>query len=920
MFDIKLSKGPETNSKGKRSLEIIRFLTYTLLLVFMIILVVPVSVSAKVVVEWDFSKGILGWVGNNRIENFSLSPEGLFVKSSGEDPWIEGPAVDLPSDKMIRLRVRMKSNSDTSAEVFYGRTFRAGHSVRFTTRNDGKWHDYSLVIQEKLGKGIRFRLDPCMGAGQLTVAFIKIEAIGDIVVPALDKPTRPNKITGRIRSVESGSLKFEQYGDKWGNYIFKVNGAEMAAGYESELIGIVFDESSEWLNIKDAKVTFEQKKVGEFISVAVIEDSRGAEWRIQRSIRPATQEGTLIVETQLMVNKDRDVVHIPWLTVFPGLGTFGERKYQGLFSGLEYLCDEPSSSTADIEISAHVRRVPEPVKITFPLMAISNNGNYIGVIWEPSNMMAATFDSPDRIYKSGAHVMALSGPAVGELRFENDFCAHSPFRLQANKLLKVAMQIIGGKGKTVIPAVKHYVKLNRLPDVPRFEGGFDAAVRLLAHGWLDSEINHDGLFRHAVWGNNFPPTQAADAAAFIDWLENHCSDKSLSKRLDDGKNQALSKIPSGRTFTSSVGHAHLPTASFVFGRTYEFIEQRRREALALLRNFDADGVKKYKPGKKDYSRTHFAKHANGLAGRDMVRILEGAVFSGDTELVDKSLELLDKQTELYADTVPRGAQTWEVPLHTPDILASAHMVKAYTLGYIISGKEEYLEEARYWAWTGVPFVYLYPPTKEKVGSYSTIAVLGATNWKAPLWLGRPVQWCGLVYCSALHLLSEYDSEGPWEKIAKGITATGLQMSWPVTDKDRQGLLPDFFHFETQISDGPAINPGTVQAHVSELYDKGKIYDIKKVHRLGWFIHGPCKVSEVRERNKSVVFKADGWGEKTYYLLISGIKQVPRDVFVRKVIQESEESSAFKSVEKRFHDKYGNLVIKIEGKSEIKIDY
>ena len=64
------------------------------------------------------------------------------------------------------------------------------------------------------------------------------------------------------------------------------------------------------------------------------------------------------------------------------------------------------------------------------------------------------------------------------------------------------------------------------------------------------------------------------------------------------------------------------------------------------------------------------------------------------ELMDKSLKLLDKQTELYADTVPRGAQTWEVPLHTPDILASAHMVKAYTLGYIISGREEYLEQAR----------------------------------------------------------------------------------------------------------------------------------------------------------------------------------------------------------------------------------
>ena len=287
------------------------------------------------------------------------------------------------------------------------------------------------------------------------------------------------------------------------------------------------------------------------------------------------------------------------------------------------------------------------------------------------------------------------------------------------------------------------MELKGLPAVPEFEGGFDAAANLLAHGWLDSQINHDGLFRHAVWGNNFPPVPAADAAMFIDWLGNHTKDEKLCERLNGAKNQALRKIPSGQAFSSSVGHVHLPTAPFIFGRTYEFVQRRRSEALSLLRNFDEVGVKLYKPGKADYSRTHFAKHANGLSGRDMVSILEGAALSGDKELINNALILLDKQTVLYTDTVPRGAQTWEVPLHTPDILASANMVKAYTFGYIISGDEKYLEQARYWAWTGVPFVYIYPPTSGKVGAYSTIAVLGATNWRAPLWLWRPVQCAGL---------------------------------------------------------------------------------------------------------------------------------------------------------------------------------
>ncbi len=187
-------------------------------------------------------------------------------------------------------------------------------------------------------------------------------------------------------------------------------------------------------------------------------------------------------------------------------------------------------------------------------------------------------------------------------------------------------------------------------------------------------------------------------------------------------------------------------------------------------------------------------------------------------------------------------------------------------------------------------------------------------------MGRPVQWCGLVYCSALQMLSEYDKKGPWEKIAKGITVTGLQMSWSVTDKERQGLLPDFFDLVAQTGAGPAINPGTVQAHITELYDKGKIYDVKKLRERDWFIHAPCAISDVREDNKSVMFGADGWGKKQYYVLVSGINQKPRDVMVRKDVQGSAKSSAFESAKKEFHSKYGNLVITLRGKSEIRINY
>ncbi len=921
MPDFGLNKDTSTTAKQRAFSVGMGRTAFSTRLVAAIILLAPLAAYGRTVVEWDFSKGTHGWTGNNRVENISSSSEGLAFRSIAEDPWIEGPAVDLPGEEMTRVKVRMKSNADQAGQLFYGHTFSEGHSVRFTVRDDGRWHDYGLVIREKLGAGTRFRLDPCAGAGEVTVAFIRIETISKIAAPWLEKPLRPDKSKGEPASVKSGNLELEHYKGKWGNFVLKVDGSEMAAGYQCELIGLLIEDEPEWLNLKSAKVTFKSRREDVQSGCrAVITDSRGAEWQVQRLVKRGPQDGTLTIETQVRVNQDRDVIHIPWLTILPGLGTFGERKYQGLFAGVEYLCDEPSSSEADITTAEHIRRIPDPVKITFPLMAIAHDGNYIGVIWEPSEMMAATFDSPDRIYNSGAHVMALSAPGVGELRFENDFCAHSPFRLEANEPLKVIVLIVGGKGKSVVPAVKRYVDLRGLPELPQFEGGLESAVTLLAHGWLDSEINHDGLFRHAVWGSSFGPGPAADAAMHIDWLANYTKDKRLYARLNEAKNQALGKIPSTQPFSSSVSHAHLPTAPFVFGRVSEFVRQRRNHAVHLLNDYDENGVKVYRPGKTDYSRTHFAKHANGYAGRDMVTILEGATLAADKELIHKALELLDKQTALYADTVPRGAQTWEVPLHTPDILASAHMVKAYTFGYIMSAKEEYLEQARYWAWTGVPFIYLYPPTPGDVGLYATIPVLGATNWRAPVWIGRPVQWCGLVYCSALHLLSEYDPKGPWEKIAKGITIAGLQMSWPTTDEKRQGLLPDFWDLEAQVGAGPAINPGTVQAHVSEAYGKGKIYDVKKLQHRGWFIHAPCVIGNIQEDEKAVTFTVDGWSDKPYYVLLSGIKEEPAEVKARRITKRSGKIRAFRSTKGEFRSEYENLVIRLDGRSEVKIRY
>ena len=888
-----------------------------------LLLTLNAALSGQLVIEWDFTRGTHGWTNNPRVLPLQSLEDGLSVVSTGHDPWIEGPVFDFPPDLWALVTIRMTSDTDASVELFYGDRFVAGRSVRFGLDGDGKWHEHRLLVRDGMGQRCRLRLDPCNDQGKAVVARIRVESLQQPASPAFTPPKAVSRPGTPKATVSCGLIRLNQWTEQLGDFTVDVDGQEMASGYREEMLGYLSADAARWLSLSAAETTsFTQPDPHSFQHEARLRAGDNAIWTLRRTVQAAAADGTLTVRTEWSVDADRDVLYLPWFTLFPGLGTFGRSKTQGLFAGVEYLADEPSSSDADIAEPKHIRRVPDPTKITFPLMALTHGGRYIGLSWEPSEAVAAVFDSPDRIYKSQAHLLGLTGPGVGAHRFENELLAHIPMTLKANTPLTVTARIFGGRGDAVVAAVRHYVMLTGLPELPPFHGGSDAAIELLSHGWLDSDANEGGIFRHAVWGDRFRAQPSAESAMFIDWLANHTVNDTLRTRLVAARDLALTRLHAGDPFASMLSHARIPSAPFVFGRLDEFVRQRRKQAENSLRGFDARGVKVYRAqkDKPDYGRTHFADHANGLAGRDVVTVLHGAALCGDRDLIREGLALLDKQTALYGNTVPRGAQTWEVPLHTPDILASAHMVMAYTIGYLLSDDRAHLEQARYWAATGIAFVYLRPATTpEQTGAYATTAVLGATNWRAPYWIGLPVQWCGLVYASALQQLSAYDTEGPWATIANGITLAGLRMSWPESDKERQGLLPDFFHFEQQKSAGPAINPGTVQAHIPEAFGLGKLYDIKRGRRRGWIVHAPCAITQLSDDESGMRFTVDGWGEREFRVLVAGLTELPGRV--AQLVPGADQVTSGTEVaesKREFHSDPGYLIITLKGKSRLHI--
>ena len=302
--------------------------------------------------------------------------------------------------------------------------------------------------------------------------------------------------------------------------------------------------------------------------------------------------------------------------------------------------------------------------------------------------------------------------------------------------------------------------------------------------------------------------------------------------------------------------------------------QAGTDAQDLLERFQPDGSVFYvpPPGGRTLGQRITRRMPTDLPRRWCWRCSTTRLFAGDRALIDTGLGQL-RALAKFRHTVPRGAQTWEVPLHTPDILASAYLVLAHLRGYQLTGDPDLLEQARYWAWTGVPFVYLTPPVPDAVGLYATIPVFGATQWVGP-WFGRPVQWCGLVYAEALHQLARLDPASPWQQIADGIAASGTQQSWPPTNPARQGLLPDFYLLQEQVSDGPAINPGTLQSQAIQFYTGTRPYSFCALRQHGLFLHAPGEVGDVIQSPDSVAFTLTNWAASQTRLLMGGFTREP----------------------------------------------
>jgi hypothetical protein len=818
--------------------------------------------------EWaiDFAQpaALDGWQAQHDLSPLSVSPEGLTATVLGPDPYFAGPPLSAPAGVPLWLFLRWRSEAGGAFQVFHFRDHPSEEHSRRGSMPAGAWEE-SRIALPPLPAGTRLRIDPPGDHGTFTLASLRFEPRPDLPPLAWPKPAPGAPLTN-LSSIGSAELSVQPAATGWRVLI---DGEPVAAAGDELMAAYQLGNSARWLTMRGEP----PRREGDALLLRyTARDEGGAAWQLTQRLGAGPQPGSIRVEAALTIDSDRTVFAAQLLALHPGLDTFGTNKVQGLLAGLEYLDNEPGSSTADLEGPESGRRLPLPHKVTFPLMAITHGGRHVGLIWEPAENVIPLFDSPAQLSGIAAHTLGLVALDTSAAeRDEGNFSADAPLSVPAGQPVRARGWLIGGKGERATDAVRHYLVLHSLPAVP--DTGYDKAryAALAAAGWLDSGLRDGPLFRHAA-GPSWKASPAADAAAHLLWLSTVSADSQLVARLCRESAEAIAQVPPGDRLVRQIGHVKTPAPPLVFGPMTPAVEEALRNARGHLAALDADGTMLYRPraAGPDYGRTSLVPHASGLSAVVAATALESALLAGDRELLAEALARV-RGLALYRGGVPRGAQTWEIPLHTPDILAAAHLVRAFALAYEVTREPDLLQQAIEWAWSGVPFVYLVQPAPGPVGVYNTIAVYGATNWKAPVWLGLPVQWCGLVYADALFGLARHDPQGPWLQLAKGITAAGLQHTYPMSDRQRVGLLPDSFDLLQQERRGPDINPLTLGVCAARYFGGPPLADFRCVGGPRWRVSAPGAVEVQEEGPASASVRVRSWSPDTSFVHVAGLR-------------------------------------------------
>ena len=514
-------------------------------------------------------------------------------------------------------------------------------------------------------------------------------------------------------------------------------------------------------------------------------------WRATMAFTLGQDEKTISAEYRLECEADAD------LLCFEGPMVYALRRKEAIFPGLEWLIDdEVSSSTLDIkEGHPHqVRYLVHPNMVTIPAIGIRSIFVTVGLLWDihqkwdgVRDRPAVVFASPDRFDNQRAHLAGLILPTVPEYLEPNTREATNPYRLEAGKTLQLHCGIyVDVEARDALAAVDEWFRIYGFPEpAPLPHGSYEDEIQFSMKAYLDSLWIPESKEWWTTKNGHPLMSYETRSPAYI-------ADLILGSLLSpDVQVRAQCKARVDEVLAMTGGEARLDTLRHSERANGRMPDSSR--AAGLLASKGKDDLWRFEADREDKGIFKDVDYhvlgpddaaAMGTCARNAFEILQYACITGDRAAYERMRKTLERMERFR---VPRAAQVWEVPFHTPDILAAADAVDAYVAAYRFSGEERWLKDAVTWARRGFPFIYFWGDPDLPFLLGSSIPVFGAT-FHTHSWFGRPVQWNGLRYANALLKLDKHDQTYPWRKIAETVIRSAIHQQAP--DGENVALWPD----------------------------------------------------------------------------------------------------------------------------------
>ena len=536
-------------------------------------------------------------------------------------------------------------------------------------------------------------------------------------------------------------------------------------------------------------------------------DGDGVSWRQTVTIARTARENQLNLACRLETSAPRQVLYWSGPRLLAGQGSFGATREEALFPGLEYLLDdEPSSDTRFAAARFAGRSVPHPYQITIPMMAVSHDGCGVGLLWDPNQNWgrawrhpAARFSSPNR-HEGGPdnHLMALSVPGPYERWVApGQTEAHSPVSVDPLNPLTLEARLTAAPGG-VFGILREWLETYGLPPLPAPEADWRENLELCVDAYLDVAWHEgDEGWHHTLADNWQPRFEPLLANQLWRYSRQAGGDPVKRARARDQVERALPKAGPMR----APHNVSLLDMALVRGDVPATLDGMRQVARELMDEQQADGSLGWTPAavadvgdfRTDERLALMGEEqdsATGYTGGKVIPLLAWALASGEPEAVAASLRAADW---CNAQRRPEGAQTWELHLHVPDVLAVPWLININVAAWQLSGDEGYLDQAERWAATGLPFTFLWNGYYRPVMRYGTVPVFGVTFHDVQSWFGVIVHWNGLWYSDALTRLAALrpgDDALDWARLAEGIARHGIQEQ--IAFGPQRGFYPDAF--------------------------------------------------------------------------------------------------------------------------------